>query len=134
MNSDKNTVTAIKESAEALAIAHSTLREELDQRKKLGQEIRDHEPVLHEALAGSNSALSLAEAVLQDNVSEQIMEIAVRESAEALKATSAVLEQELENRERLETALAETEADLVSGMQKASEAEAKLNEALEKGL
>ncbi len=91
MNPEKNTKTAIRESADALADAHSALREELDQRKKLGAEMRDTEPGLHQALAGSNSALSLAETVLSDYVSEQVMEIAVRESAEALKATSAAL-------------------------------------------
>lgn len=132
MNSEKNSETVIKESAEALAVAHSALSDELDHREKLSQEIRDTEPGLHDALAGSNGALSLAETVLGQNVSEQVMEIAVRESAEALKATSAVLEQELEKREQLETALAETEADLINGMQKAGEAQAKLNETLDK--
>lgn len=128
MNPEKSTETLIKESTEALAVAHAALRDELDQRKKLGVEIRNTEPALHDALSGSDSALSLAETVLTENVSEQVMEIAISESAEALKATSAVLKQELEKRKELETALAETEPDLIDGMRKAGEARAKLDE------
>lgn len=132
MTTGKNSRAVIEESAEALGTAHSALAEELDNRKKLGQEMRDTEPGLQDALADSDSALALTDVVLNDNVNEQVMEIAVKESAEALKATGAVLEQELEKRKELETALAETEGDLVTGMQKAGDAKTRLTETLDR--
>jgi hypothetical protein len=129
MKGQSKTASVVAETAEALSAASKALKQELDGRKKLEDELERTAPELRDALKNSERAQSLAEDVLTQNVSPKVLQIAVQESAEALAGAAAALKDELENRSELEKALNESEENLRASVEKSEAAATRLEQA-----
>ena len=112
----------MKSVKEALGAANAALRSELENRGRLREELEATEPNLRDAIEISKKAASLAHEVQEKQVNAKVLEIAVREAAEALSETQTALEQELEKRGELEQAIEDTRPAIADSIKKSDKA------------